>query len=166
MNVSLQTAARFIQGDDEAASEVYRAYRKLLYFIIANYVLSKEDEDAADVYQETFVRVLSKRAEITSPFALHSCLCLSAKNCAIDFAKKKDASLDPEAEEALPADEPAPLESLLPFNLSREEQAVMGYRIGFGLGWKEISELTSTPISTAKLRYVEAKKKIKEAYSK
>lgn len=66
----------------------------------------------------------------------------------------------------MPADEPAPLESLLPFNLSREEQAVAGYRIGFGLGWKEISELTSTSISTAKLRYVEAKKKIKEAYSK
>jgi len=164
MNVSLQTASRFIQGDEDATSEVYRAYRKLLYFIIANYVLTKEDAD--DVYQETFVRVLSERAEIVSPSALHSYLCLSARNCAIDFAKKKDESLEPETEESLPGDEPTPLESLLPLNLSREEKAVVGYRIGFDLNWKEISTLTSTPISTVKLRYVEAKKKIKEVYSK
>lgn len=164
MNVSLQTATNFIHGDEAAAAEVYRAYRKLLYFIIANYVHTATD--AEDVYQETFVRVLESRSSIVSASALHSYLCLTAKNCAINCAKKKDESLDPEVEENLSKNEPTPLASLLPFNLSAEEKAIAGYRIGFDLSWKEISELTSLPVSTAKLRYREAKKKIKEAYTK
>lgn len=164
MNVSLQTATQFLKGEETAISEVYRAYRKLLYFIIATYVPSKEE--AADVYQETFLKVLSKREELKNPAALHTYLCQSAKNCAIDYLKKKQTNLDPELEETLVGEENASLDSLLPFDLTPEEKAIAGYHLGFELSWKEISELTGIPVSTAKLRYASAKKKIKEAYSK
>jgi RNA polymerase sigma factor, sigma-70 family len=164
MNVSIRTATNFIRGDDVAAAEVYQAYRKLPYFIIVAYVKTKED--AEDVYQETFTRVLTNRSTIASPSALHSYLCQTARNCAIDCAKNKEENLNPEVEESLGENEPTPLESLLPLNLSVEEKTIAGYRIGFGLSWKEISELISIPMSTAKLHYHEAKKKIKETYSK
>ena len=46
MNVSWETAKRFLEGEEGAFSEVYHAYRPILFFIISNYVSGKEDREA------------------------------------------------------------------------------------------------------------------------
>ena len=55
------------------------------------------------------------------------------------------------------------IDSLLPLDLSRDEKLVVGYRVVFGLSYKEISNLTVDPIVTLKARYSRAIKKAKGA---
>lgn len=164
MNVSKLTAKRFIDGDEGATVEVYQAYKRLLYFIIATYVDKMEDCD--DVYQNVFLKILSKRGEISSPSSLHYYLCQTAKNEAIDYAKKsRHEETSDEMEEAIGESESA-LDYLLPYDLTQEEKAIVGYRVNFGFSHKEIAEMLGTSVPTVKRRYAEALRKIKGAYGK
>ena len=165
MNVSIKTAELFLHGEEEATSIVYKSYRALLYFIIATYVKQKEDCD--DVYQEVFVKILSKRNEVKDPSSLHYYLCEIAKNEAIDFVKKHSREQSCDVIEDICVDkEDSQLDYFLPYDLTKEEKKIVGYRLTFGLSWKEISNLLSIPVPTAKFRYVQAIKKIKGAYTK
>ena len=56
------------------------------------------------------------------------------------------------------------LDYFLPYDLSKEEKKIIGYRLTFGLSWQEVSELVGIPVATAKYRYVQAIKKIKGVY--
>lgn len=163
MNVTARTAKLFLQGDEEATVIVYKSYRALLYFIIATYVDQKEDCD--DVYQDVFVKILAKRKEIKDPSSLHSYLCLMAKNEAIDFAKKRSHEQSSDVlEDICAAKQNSQLDYFLPYDLTKEEKKIVGYRLTFSLSWKEISEIMAIPAPTAKYRYVQAIKKIKGAY--
>ena len=163
MNVSIKTAELFLRGEKEATSIVYKSYRALLYFIISTYVKQKEDCD--DVYQNVFVKILSKRNEVSSPSSLHYYLCEIAKNEAIDYVKKHSHEQSCEIiEEICPDNEESQLDYFLPYDLTKEEKKIIGYRLTFGLSWKEISNLINIPVPTAKFRYVQAIKKIKGVY--
>ena len=163
MNVTIKTAKLFLQGEEEATAIVYKSYRTLLYFIIATYLDQKEDCD--DVYQNVFVKILSKRNEVSEPSSLHSYLCSMAKNEAIDYAKKRSHEQSSELLEDICADRQASqLDYFLPYDLTKEEKKIIGYRLTFSLSWKEISELMNVPVPTAKYRYVQAINKIKGVY--
>ena len=163
MNVTIKTAKLFLQGEEESTAIVYKHSRALLYFIIATYVSQKEDCD--DVYQNVFLKILSKRDEVKDPASLHTYLCTMAKNEAIDFAKKNSHEQSSDVLEEICANkEESQLDYFLPYDLTKEEKTIVGYRLTFGLSWKEISELLSIPVPTAKLRYVQAIKKIKGVY--
>lgn len=159
MKISNKVAKEFVLGNEKAISEVYSRYRGLLYFIISTYVKTKED--CEDVYQNVFLNILSKKEDIKNPSNLHSYLCLTAKNLAINHAKQssKYVSLD---DEEVASVENQRLDDLLPYNLTRNEKIVIGYKLCFGLTYQEISEITKTPIPTLKARYAQALKKIKE----
>ena len=58
VEVSLETAKAFLSGDRAATSEVYLAYRRLLYFIIVSVV--KNQEDANDVFDDVFTHLLEE----------------------------------------------------------------------------------------------------------
>ncbi|MDY4936508.1 MAG: sigma-70 family RNA polymerase sigma factor [Candidatus Enteromonas sp.] len=162
MNVSKLTATKFVQGDEKATNEVYLKYRSLLYFIISTYVNSKED--CEDVYQDLFVSVLENRNQIKDPSKLHSYLCISAKNKAINYAKAKNTSSNELLDENLVGEKDhTRLEDLLSFDLTHDERVVIGYRLCFGFSFKEISELTSVPVITLKTRYARAIKKTRGA---
>ena len=163
MNVTIKTAKLFLQGEEEATAIVYKSYRALLYFIIATYVDTKDDCD--DVYQNVFMKILAKRNEVKDASSLHSYLCSMAKNEAIDYAKKRSHEQSSELlEDICVAKQDSQLDYFLPYDLSKEEKMIVGYRLTFSLSWKEISELLSIPVATAKYRYVQAIKKIKGAY--
>ena len=163
MNVTIKTARLFLQGEEEATAIVYKNYRALLYFIIATYVNQKEDCD--DVYQNVFMKILAKRNEVSDPSSLHSYLCSTAKNEAIDFAKKRSHEQSSDQLEEMCADSQASqLDYFHPYDLTKEEKKIIGYRLTFSLSWKEISEIMAIPEATAKYRYVQAIKKIKGAY--
>lgn len=165
MNVTNKTARLFLQGEEEAIATVYRNYRSLLYFIISTYLNQKEDCD--DVYQNVFVKILSKRNEVKDPSSLHSYLCVMAKNEAIDYAKKLSREQSSDVLEDICADkQESRLDYFLPYDLTKEEKIIVGYRLTFGLSWKEISELTAIPVATAKYRYVQAIDKVKRSLRK
>ena len=162
MKVSKQTAKLFLQGDEAATAEVYHSYKSLLYFIISSYLRNKAD--CEDVYQDTFLTILTKRDSIKDPSALHSYLCLTAKSKAIDFAKSRafsEEGLEEEEEASAPSE--SNIDSLLPYDLSHEEREIIGYRIVFGLTFQEASDITGAPLITLKTRYARALKKIKGA---
>ena len=163
MNVTIRTAKLFLQGEEEATAIVYKSYRALLYFIIATYVDNKEDCD--DVYQNVFMKILDKRSEVKDASSLHSYLCAMAKNEAIDFAKKRSREQSSDLlEDICVAKSDSQLDYFLPYDLTKEEKKIIGYKITFGLSWKEISELLGIPAATAKYRYAQAIKKIKGVY--
>ena len=162
MNVTIKTAKLFLQGDEEAIASVYRSYRSLLYFIIATYLNQKEDCD--DVYQNVFVKILAKRNEVKDPSSLHSYLCAMAKNEAIDFAKRLSRERSSDVLEDICADnQVTQLDYFLPYDLTKEEKMIVGYRLTFGLSWQEVSELVGIPMATAKYRYVQAIDKVKRS---
>ena len=163
MNVTIKTAKLFLQGEEEATVTVYKSYRSLLYFIISTYVNQKEDCD--DVYQNVFMKILSKRDEVKDPSSLHSYLCAMAKNEAIDYAKKSSREQSNDSlEEICVESQTTQLDYFLPYDLSKEEKKIIGYRLTFGLSWKEVSEMLGIPSATAKYRYAQAIKKIKGVY--
>ncbi|MBO5529008.1 MAG: sigma-70 family RNA polymerase sigma factor [Bacilli bacterium] len=166
MNVSKRTAKLFLQGDEDATSEVYYAYRKLLFFIISNYVDGEQDRE--DVYQEVFAKVFEHRCDCAKAEGLHYYLCQVAKTTAIDFGRKKSNKIyEPFEEETVPSSGDSNLDSYLDqFSLDPDERAIAGYRFGFGLSWKEIVDLTGIPMSTAKLRCKQALGKIKKELEK
>lgn len=88
------TAKRFLAGDERAASEVYGAYRGLVYFLIGSLLDNKEDRD--DVYQETFLRLLRSKEDIKRPEALESYLLQTAKNLSYEVLRKKRVEQIPE----------------------------------------------------------------------
>ena len=162
MNVTIKTSKLFLQGDEEAISTVYRSYRSLLYFIITTYLDQKEDCD--DVYQNVFMKILARRNEIKDPSSLHSYLCEMAKNEAIDYAKKRSRERSSDVLEDICADnQVTQLDYFLPYDLTKEEKMIVGYRLTFGLSWKEVSELVGIPIATAKYRYAQAIDKVKRS---
>ncbi len=162
MNVTIKTAKLFLQGDEEAISSVYRSYRSLLYFIIATYLNQKEDCD--DVYQNVFVKILDRRNEVKNPASLHSYLCATAKNEAIDYAKKRSREHSSDVLEDMCADnQVTQLDYFLPYDLTKEEKMIVGYRLTFGLSWQEINELTGIPLGTLKYRYAQAIDKVKRS---
>ena len=162
MNVTNKTAKLFLQGDEEAIATVYQSYRSLLYFIIATYLNQKDDCD--DVYQNVFVKILAKRNEIKDPSSLHSYLCAIAKNEAIDYAKKRSRERSSDVLEDVCADNQVnQLDYFLPYDVTKEEKMIVGYRLTFGLSWQEVSDLTGIPLGTVKYRYVQAIDKIKRS---
>lgn len=161
MNVSKSVAIRFLQGQETAIAEVYSKYRKLLYFIISTYVDTKED--CEDAYQDVFAAILQKKGEIKDPLKLHWYLCQTAKNMAINRAKIGKRTVDQLDEEAFGETQHTRLSELLPYDLSDEERAIIGYRLCLGLSYQEISEITGVVVPTLKARYSRAIKKTKEA---
>ena len=84
---------------------------------------------------------------------------------AIDFAKKRSREQSSDLlEDICVSKQESQLDYFLPYDLTKEEKKIIGYRLTFGLSWKEISEMLGIPSATAKYRYVQAIKKIKGVY--
>ena len=87
MSVSKKTVLGFINGNQEAISKVYFEYKNLMYFVIANYIISQNDAD--DVFSEAFTKALENKSKIKDTTNLKSYLCSIAKNEAINYLKKE-----------------------------------------------------------------------------
>ena len=88
MSVSKRTVLGFINGNQEAISKVYFEYKNLMYFVIANYIISQNDAD--DVFSEAFTKALENKSKIKDTDNLKSYLCSIAKNEAINYLKKEN----------------------------------------------------------------------------
>lgn len=163
MDISKATAQRFLEGDDRAIEEVYVTYRRLLYFIIIS--ILKDPDDSEDVLQDVFSSLLTKRPAI-KPSKLQSYLCQSAKNTAINFAKKRDALIDYSDLLDVYGENDASnpyLQDLLS-GLSDLENIVVVYKIVYDFSFREIASLTGLSRQHANNLYHQALKKMRKIY--
>lgn len=161
------TIKKLMEHDEDAFNTFYDNYHKLLFFIIVNIV--KNQEDAYDVLQNTYIKILQNISTLKDINAFHQWVGLVAKNQALDFLRKNQKYAHVEEDQLLAtlADEPTEfVEFDFDSYLSPLEKTIATYKIVYEYSFQEISTLLN--MSTTKIFYVfkEAKKKIKEHYTK
>ena len=98
-------AFRAADGDEEAFETLVRKYEKLVCSCI--YQTVSNTEDTLDIAQETFLKVYRNIASFKGESSFSSWLYRVAKNCALDFLRKKkpaSMSLDSTDEEGATID--------------------------------------------------------------
>ena len=93
---------RIKEGDREAFMEITRLYQKKVYLLAYSYL--RNNEDALDVVQETFLRLYQKVSLFRSEKNFQTWLLQIAKNLCIDYYRKnysrsKDCQRDKDVEE-------------------------------------------------------------------
>ena len=162
MTTSKSTFIGFVNGEEDAITNVYLEYKNLLYFVIAQYVDDKDD--CNDVLSDAFLKAVNHSKDIKEPSKLKTFLCTIAKNEAINFAKKKKElpnSLLVEEMYGVEDRSNNVLDILEPL-LSNKETIVVYYKAVFSYTWDEIYEETGIPSSTARLIYKNAKEKLRK----
>lgn len=157
------TAKRLIAGDEEAAKEIYEGYRTLLYFIIVS--ITKNQEDAEDVFQNVFLKLFSHRDSIVDPKKLRSYMSILARNEALRFVKERDGNplysdiMDiygsSDKDNDFIQDIMAPLTDI--------EGIVVSYHLLYDYSFREMETLTGISRSEEARIYKEAIKKLKKA---
>lgn len=154
---------KFIDGDKTATGLVFEEYKNLLYFIISIYVTNKDDCD--DLLNETFIKIMEHRTDLKDPLKIKSFVSTIAKNESLQFLKKKKEIPFDNIDEMYSVDDYInPLLNSFEPLLNNKEIIVTYYRAVFSYSWKEIRAETNIPISTLKLIYSKAKKKLRKAY--
>lgn len=164
MKIPYATAKAFCEGNENAIKEVYLSLRKLLYFVIRSLV--NNEEDAKDIYQNVFVKVLENRETITNPQALQSYFLLTAKSEALNFLRKQKPEDDSEAIDTLYEGDPKEytyLESYYSF-LTPRENAVVVLHLEEGLSFREIEDVTHLSRQSLANAYKSALAKLKSSY--
>ena len=162
MSVSKKTVLGFINGNQEAISKVYFEYKNLMYFVIANYIISQNDAD--DVFSEAFTKALENKSKIKDTNNLKSYLCSIAKNEAINYLKKEKQIIALDTIDEMYGEDDrhnALLNDIEPL-LSNKETIIVYYRAVFDYSWSEIAELTGIPESTARRIYTNAKERLRK----
>jgi RNA polymerase sigma factor (sigma-70 family) len=161
VKVSSATVRRFIAHEDGAIEEVYLSYRSLVFFIIVSIV--KNEEDAKDLYEETFVEAIEKAATIKDVMAFDQFITTIAKNKALNFVKAQRHLADIGSLLELYGEEESHNSLLLEMHdyLTDLENIMVTYHIVYGYGFREISDLTQVPSSTCHYLYKGALGKIK-----
>ena len=165
MSISEKTILKFINGNQDAISEVYYEYKNLMYFVIANYITNKNDAD--DVFSDAFTKAIQNRKKITNTDSLKSYLCSIAKNEAINFVKKeKHLVLVESIDEMYGSNDRhnSLLNDIEPL-LNNKETIIVFYRAVFDYSWSEIVKLTGIPESSARRIYAIAKEKLRKELS-
>lgn len=163
MEINTGAAKQFLEGDDRAFEEIYNSSRRLLYFIIIS--ILKDPSESEDVLQEVFANLLAKRPKV-KPSKLQSYLCQSAKNAAINTAKRRDSLidysdlLDVYGEE----DHDNPYLQNLLEGLTDRENIIVVYKIVYGFSFREIARLTGISRQSANTLYKTALKKMRKTY--
>lgn len=91
--IRISTLIKFTNGNDQTASEVFRdiydAYYKLVYFVLAKYLTSSSDIE--DILVESFVSLFENRRKVTN---IKYYLTTISKNKAINLLKKRDREIN------------------------------------------------------------------------
>jgi RNA polymerase sigma factor (sigma-70 family) len=161
VKVSRATVRLFIAGGEEAIQEVYLSYRSLVFFIIVSIV--KNEEDAKDLYQDTFVEAIAKAKTLNNIDDFQQFLTTIARNKALNFVKEKNHLTEIGSLLDLYGEEESHNSLLLEMHdyLSDLENIMVTYHIVYGYGFRDIAELTGIPRSSCSHYYQIALSKIK-----
>lgn len=137
----------------------YELYRTGIYRFALS--LLRSPEQAEDVLQETFVKLLTGRFSCPTPGKEKAWLFKVAKNLCMDILRKRVQELELPPEIAAPAGENWEfLELISP--LSQDEQMIVSLKFFGGFTHAEIAKITGTTVHAAKKRYERAIRKLRE----
>ncbi|MFM2190050.1 MAG: hypothetical protein RL491_436 [Bacteroidota bacterium] len=158
---------------DRAFREILNRYQKRVYYHVRRIVI--DHEDAADVVQNTFVKVLVSLEGFRSDSLLFTWIYRIATNEAITFLKKKRTKyflpmVDVEAELSSKLDndplfDADKMERLLQkaiLTLPQKQRLVFNMRYYDELSYEDISKIVGTSVGALKASYHHAYKKIEK----
>lgn len=185
MEVNKQRIAELVvkiqNGDKSAFDELYRLTSERAYFVALEF--TKNNQDAEDILQESYIKALSKINELDKPESFSSWLNQIVANKSKDFLKKKKPMLfeaeENEVFEVLPDEDTSfsPEESLdqtelqrtvmeVLDELSEEKRACVLMMYFEELSVGEIAETLEIPEGTVKTRLFSARKDLKDKFAK
>lgn len=185
MEVDKQRIAELVSqiqsGDNSAFDELYKLTSERAYFVALEF--TKNNQDAEDILQESYIKALSKISELDKPESFSSWLNQIVANKSKDFLKKKKPMLfeaeENEVFEALPDEDTSfsPEESLdqtelqktvmeVLDELSEEKRACVLMMYFEELSVGEIAETLEIPEGTVKTRLFSARKDLKDKFAK
>lgn len=152
----------------ELIEEIYNAhYAYLKKYLIG---LTKSDENADDIIQELFSKILVNPSVLLEVNYMRSWLVKSAKNTLLDHYKKKKPELlkDERIIETILINYQTPETSMIINNqldailgsLSTTDKAIIVAKEYYGYKYEEISELLNIPIPTLKSKVFRLKKQM------
>ena len=156
--------------DEEAFTEVYNQYSRLVYHIILGII--GNEHDAEDQTQETFFKIFTKIDQFEKGQNLKYWLLSIAKNTAIDFMKKQDneirTSLDIEKfqDVLVEVTNYKPMMEEYSAFIDEEEFDFIVLHLYHGLSFKEIATLRNKTVSAVNNKYDRGIKKIRKGVAK
>lgn len=176
-----ELVAKIQSGDNSAFDELYKLTSERAYFVALEF--TKNNQDAEDILQESYIKALSKINELDKPESFSSWLNQIVANKSKDFLKKKkpmlfeaeeneafevlpdeDTSFSPEANLDQTELQKAVMEVL--DELSEEKRACVLMMYFEELSVGEIAETLEIPEGTVKTRLFSARKDIKDKFEK
>ena len=170
-------------GNNSAFDELYKLTSQRAYFVALEF--TKNNQDAEDILQESYIKALSKINELDKPESFSSWLNQIVANKSKDFLKKKKPMLfnsdeeETDATELLPDDDTSfsPEENLdrselqktvmeVLDELSEEKRACILMMYFEELTVGEIAETLEIPEGTVKTRLFSARKDLKDKFAK
>lgn len=168
-------------GDNSAFDELYKLTSERAYFVALEF--TKNNQDAEDILQESYIKALSKIKELDKPESFSSWLNQIVANKSKDFLKKKKPMLfeaeENEVFEVLPDEDTnfSPEENLdqtelqktvmeVLDELSEEKRACVLMMYFEELSVGEIAETLEIPEGTVKTRLFSARKDLKDKFAK
>ena len=151
-------AIRFRKGDPDALASLMTRYQHRLYRYLIRLV--REEDAAADLFQQTWLRVMQNARRYDPRRSLEAWLFSVAHNLAIDhLRRKRPEELDegmprggPDAFDQTLAEERATLLAARLAELPAVYREVVTLRFEEELKLEEIAEATGAPLSTVKSR--------------
>ena len=165
---------RFQNGEEKAFNQLVLKYQKKIYHLV--YKMVRNNEDALDLAQETFVKAYYNLKNFKSQSAFYTWLYKIALNLSLNYARQKKirnlVSLF-ELGEALPTKK-NPLEELEKnqiskaidqaiLSLPKKQKAIFVLRYYEDMPYKEISELLGKTEGALKANYFQALKKLQKS---
>jgi RNA polymerase sigma-70 factor (ECF subfamily) len=160
---------RIKQGDREAFMEITRIYQKKVYLLAYSYL--RNNEDALDVVQETFLRLYQKVDMFRSEKNFQTWLLQIAKNLCIDYYRKhhsrnKDYRSDKDVEEVnVPAQNDKNSQSFSDIKrvfakclerLTEKQRMIFVMKHYNNLEYKEIAQILRISVGTVKSLHFKA----------
>ena len=139
--------------------EWYELYRTGIYRFALS--LLRSPEQAEDVLQETFVKLLTGKLSCPIPGKEKAWLYKVARNQCMDILRRRIRELELPPALAAPAGENWEFLELIA-SLSQSEQEILSLRFIGGFTHREISRITGTTVHAAKKRYERAIRKLRE----
>lgn len=176
-----ELAVKIQNGDKSAFDELYKLTSERAYFVALEF--TKNNQDAEDILQESYIKALSKINELDKPESFSSWLNQIVANKSKDFLKKKKPMLfeaeENEVFEVLPDEDTSfsPEENLdqtefqktvmeVLDELSEEKRACVLMMYFEELSVGEIAETLEIPEGTVKTRLFSARKDLKDKFAK
>lgn len=155
------------QTMEEAFNLIYKKYSPLIYYV--SFDILKVKEDVEDIVNETFLRMYSKRHNLTDEKSLKQYLVTIARNLSIDRIKElsKTAQLDVEvadvSENNLAGDFNALIGRFAEY-LDSDELYYVSLHLLYGFSFRDISNMKRVTTSVISSKYRRAIQKMKKHY--